>query len=276
MNKKKYIIWSIVLIIVLVFFYALGKFVPVNDLMNSFWQWTFVSRMLFFLILVPAALWDSINPCEFAIMFILLQTVLRNQKSRGRVILVGLSFILSIFLSYFLMWLWLYTALTSISWATETLKIIAWILWIVIWLANLKDYFWYWKYFKMEGPNSWRPKMRKIIKWITSPIWAFWIWILISLFLLPCTSGPYITIIGLLSSESEQINLWWYIYLLVYNIIFIIPMFIIMYLVAFGVKDIAELKEMKELNVEKMHLVTWIIMLALWIYVLYDVFKLYF
>ena len=276
MNKKKYIIWSIVLIIVLVFFYALGKFVPVNDLMNSFWQWTFVSRMLFFLILVPAAIWDSINPCEFAIMFILLQTVLRNQKSRGRVILVGLSFILSIFLSYFLMWLWLYTALTSISWATETLKIIAWILWIVIWLANLKDYFWYWKYFKMEVPNSWRPKMRKIIKWITSPIWAFWIWILISLFLLPCTSGPYITIIGLLSSESEQINLWWYIYLLVYNIIFIIPMFTIMYLVAFGVKDIAELKEMKELNVEKMHLVTWIIMLALWIYVLYDVFKLYF
>ena len=276
MNKKKYIIWSIVLIIVLVFFYALGKFVPVNDLMNSFWQWTFVSRMLFFLILVPAAIWDSINPCEFAIMFILLQTVLRNQKSRGRVILVGLSFILSIFLSYFLMWLWLYTALTSISWATETLKIIAWILWIVIWLANLKDYFWYWKYFKMEVPNSWRPKMRKIIKWITSPIWAFWIWILISLFLLPCTSGPYITIIGLLSSESEQINLWWYIYLLVYNIIFIIPMFIIMYLVAFGVKDIAELKEMKELNVEKMHLVTWIIMLAMWIYVLYDVFKLYF
>ena len=276
MNKKKYIIWSIVLIIVLVFFYALGKFVPVNDLMNSLWQWTFVSRMLFFLILVPAAIWDSINPCEFAIMFILLQTVLRNQKSRGRVILVGLSFILSIFLSYFLMWLWLYTALTSISWATETLKIIAWILWIVIWLANLKDYFWYWKYFKMEVPNSWRPKMRKIIKWITSPIWAFWIWILISLFLLPCTSGPYITIIGLLSSESEQINLWWYIYLLVYNIIFIIPMFIIMYLVAFGVKDIAELKEMKELNVEKMHLVTWIIMLALWIYVLYDVFKLYF
>ena len=276
MNKKKYIIWSIVLIIVLVFFYALGKFVPVNDLMNSFWQWTFVSRMLFFLILVPAAIWDSINPCEFAIMFILLQTVLRNQKSRGRVILVGLSFILSIFLSYFLMWLWLYTALTSISWATETLKISAWILWIVIWLANLKDYFWYWKYFKMEVPNSWRPKMRKIIKWITSPIWAFWIWILISLFLLPCTSWPYITIIGLLSSESEQINLWWYIYLLVYNIIFIIPMFIIMYLVAFGVKDIAELKEMKELNVEKMHLVTWIIMLALWIYVLYDVFKLYF
>ena len=276
MNKKKYIIWSIVLIIVLVFFYALGKFVPVNDLMNSFWQWTFVSRMLFFLILVPAAIWDSINPCEFAIMFILLQTVLRNQKSRGRVILVGLSFILSIFLSYFLMWLWLYTALTSISWATETLKIIAWILWIVIWLANLKDYFWYWKYFKMEVPNSWRPKMRKIIKWITSPIWAFWIWILISLFLLPCTSWPYITIIGLLSSESEQINLWCYIYLLVYNIIFIIPMFIIMYLVAFGVKDIAELKEMKELNVEKMHLVTWIIMLALWIYVLYDVFKLYF
>ncbi|ATU05722.1 hypothetical protein BKN14_04795 [Candidatus Gracilibacteria bacterium HOT-871] len=276
MNKKKYIIWSIVLIIVLVFFYALGKFVPVNDLMNSFGQGTFVSRMLFFLILVPAAIGDSINPCEFAIMFILLQTVLRNQKSRGRVILVGLSFILSIFLSYFLMGLGLYTALTSISGATETLKIIAGILGIVIGLANLKDYFWYGKYFKMEVPNSWRPKMRKIIKGITSPIGAFGIGILISLFLLPCTSGPYITIIGLLSSESEQINLWGYIYLLVYNIIFIIPMFIIMYLVAFGVKDIAELKEMKELNVEKMHLVTGIIMLALGIYVLYDVFKLYF
>lgn len=264
--KKKYIFWTIWLIILAVFLYF------IKDIARYFWldlSGNIVWTWKFFLVLIPAAIWDSINPCAFAIMFILLQTVWKWQNSKKRVILVWLSFILAIFLSYLLMWIWLYHAMASAA-SANILRIVAWTLWIIIWLANLKDYFWYWKYFRMEVPLSWRPKMRKIVKWITSPIWAFWIWVLISLFLLPCTSGPYITILSLLSSESSSINTMWYIYLLVYNLIFIVPMFVIMFLVTFNVKDLSELKEQKELNVENMHLITWIIMLALWIYIFYD------
>lgn len=229
-----------------------------------------MERLQFFLVIIPASLGDSINPCAFAVMFILLSSILRQHKSRKKVLFAGFMFILAIFLSYLAIGVWLYEALTSAK-NTTILKVWAGILGILVGLANLKDYFWYGKYFKMEVPDSWRPKMKKLIKWITSPFWAFGIWLLISLFLLPCTSGPYIAILWYLSWASEVPKVWWYLYLLVYNIIFIIPMLVIALIVAFGMKDIWELKEYKELNVEKIHLVTGIIMLLLWIYILYDV-----
>lgn len=233
-----------------------------------------VNRFWFFAILIPAAIGDSINPCAFAVMFILLSSILRQHKSRKKVLLAGFMFILSIFISYLAIGKWLYHALASTT-NTNTLKIGAWILWILVWLANLKDYFWYGKYFKMEVPDAWRPKMKKLIQGVTSPIWAFFIGFLISLFLLPCTSWPYIAILWYLSWETNVPIFWANIYLVIYNIIFIIPMIFIALLVAFWIKDLWELKEYKELNVEKIHLITWVIMLLLWMYILYDVLKLY-
>ena len=49
-----------------------------------------------------------------------------------------------------------------------------------------------------------------------------------------------------------------------------------MFLVLTGTRDLSELKEMKELNVEKMHLVTWVIMLWLGLYIFYDLYKTWF
>lgn len=226
-------------------------------------------RVKFFIILVPAAFWDSINPCAFAVMFILLSSILRKQKSKRTVLWSGFLFVLAVFISYTAMWLWLYKALATAS-SMFWLKFIVWILWILVWLANLKDYFWYWKFFKFEVPDRWRPNMTKIIKKVVSPIGAFFIWFVISLFLLPCTSWPYFVVLWYLASESDVINMWWYIYILIYNLIFIAPMVIISVVVAWWHKRIAELKEYKELNIEKLHLITWIVMLLVWIYVLWD------
>lgn len=227
-------------------------------------------RLDFFWILVPAAIWDSINPCAFAVMFILLSSILREQWNKKTVILAWALFTLSVFISYMAMWLWLYKALASTN-SVFYLKLVVWILWVFIGLANLKDYFWYGKLFKMEVPDSWRPKMRSLLKKVVSPMWAFFVWFLISLFLLPCTSWPYLVVLGYLASESEVINTWWYIYILIYNLIFIIPMIIITLLIGLWYKWVAELREYKELNVEKLHLVTWIIMLLLWFYILFDI-----
>ena len=54
----------------------------------------------------------------------------------------------------------------------------------------------------MEVPLSWRPKMMKLIQSVISPCGAFVIGILVSLFLLPCSSGPYMVILGLLKSTN--------------------------------------------------------------------------
>ncbi|HRX64004.1 MAG TPA: cytochrome c biogenesis protein [Candidatus Absconditabacterales bacterium] len=218
-------------------------------------------------IMMPAALADSINPCAFAVMLILLSTILVETKNKKRAILAGLLFALSIFISYFAMGLGLFSALATAG-NTMLIKRIVGILGIIVGLANLKDFFRYGKGFIMEVPLSRRPRLQKTIKSIVSPIGAFFTGFVISLFLLPCTSGPYITILGYLASESKNINLRGYIYLAIYNIIFIIPMLIITLLVGLGFKSAEELAAIKKKNSKIIHLIVGLLMLGLGLYVL--------
>ena len=56
----------------------------------------------------------------------------------------------------------------------------------------------------MEVPISWRPRLKAVIKGITSVPGAFLVGFVVSLFLLPCTSGPYIVILGLLAKTTTR------------------------------------------------------------------------
>jgi cytochrome c biogenesis protein CcdA/glutaredoxin len=229
-------------------------------------NWEF-NRWKFFAIMLPAALSDSINPCEFAVVLLLVSTILVKTKSRKKALLSGWLFVLAVFVSYFAMWLGLFSALANAQ-NTSLIKIIVGILGILVWLANLKDFFWYGKWFVMEVPLAWRPKMVSLIEKVTSPLWAFVVGLIVSLFLLPCTSWPYFTILGYLASESKTLHTWWYIYLLVYNIIFVLPMIVITLLVSLGFKTVEELAALKKKNTKLIHLIVWLLMLGLGIYVL--------
>jgi len=52
----------------------------------------FSKRMWFLGIMLPAAISDSINPCAFAVMLLLLSTILSKHKSRKKTILAWLAF----------------------------------------------------------------------------------------------------------------------------------------------------------------------------------------
>lgn len=225
----------------------------------------------FFLVILPAALADSISPCAFAILFIILSSIISQTGSRKKALYAWLAFTWAIFASYYLMWIWAYRAF-SFSNQFFYLEIIAAILSILIGLGNLKDYFWYQKFFSMEMPHFLKHLSKKWIKKISTPLWAFWVGILVSLFLLPCTWGPYLTILTYLASESQAIQLSGYIYLLVYNLIFITPFLGIIWLVYFGMKDVSELKEYREYYAREMHLAIGILMLGLWLYLLTNLF----
>lgn len=224
-------------------------------------------RLSFLWIMLPAAISDSINPCAFAVMLLLLSTILTRHKSRRKTLLAWGLFSLAVFLTYLAMGIGLFSALATTN-NTFVLKLIVGILWIVVWLANLKDYFRYGKFFVMEVPFSWRPKMMDLIERVSSPRWAFVVGILVSLFLLPCSSGPYFTILWYLSSQSKNLNLRWYIYLIVYNLIFVLPMFIIAILVGMWYANVDKLAKIKHDKTKLIHLIVWILMLGLWIYVL--------
>ncbi len=224
-------------------------------------------RWKFFAIMMPAALSDSINPCAFAVMLLLLSTILSRHQSRRKTLLSWGMFALAVFISYFAMGLGLFSALATAS-NTFILKLVVGILWVLVWLANLKDVFWYGRWFVMEVPFSRRPKMQEIIHKVSSPRWAFFVWLLVSLFLLPCSSGPYFTILWYLSSQSKELHTRWYIYLLVYNLLFILPMLIIVVLVSFGRASVDKLAKIKHENTKIIHLIVGLLMLGLGIYVL--------
>lgn len=208
---------------------------------------------------VIAAVIDSINPCEFAILILLLTTVLASGSKR-RALYTGIAFSAAIYLSYFLMGLGLYSAL-QISNFTRIFYIVVSIAAIIIGLFNVKDYFWYGKWFAMEVPLTWRPWMKMLVRSVTSIPGAFFIGILISLFLLPCTSGPYIVILGLLAevaTKNYAIML-----LLLYNAIFILPMLIITGIISFGFATTEQAEEWRQRNIKILHLIAGLLMLAI-------------
>jgi len=217
-----------------------------------------VERLTVPAVLTAAAV-DAINPCAFAVLIILLTTVLAG-RDRRKALLAGLAFTFSIYLSYLMMGIGLYSAI-QISGITHYIFIAVAILSVILGLFNLKDYFWYGKWFVMEVPMSWRPKLKAVIRGVTSVPGAFLIGFVVSLFLLPCTSGPYIVILGLLSKTATRDIA--FLYLLLYNLIFILPMLIITLLVYWGFTSVEQAEEWRQKRLKYLHLIAGLILFFL-------------
>jgi len=209
-------------------------------------------------ILIGAALVDSINPCEFAVLLILIATILAS-GNRKRALLSGLAYSASIFISYFLMGIGLYSVISSFGTPVMFMKVIG-VIAILIGLFNIKDFFWYGKVFLMEVPLSWRPKLKSLVKSITGPLSAFLIGFIVSLFLLPCTSGPYIVILGMLGHGETMMRAVWL--LLLYNLIFVLPMIIISVGMYFGM-NVEKAEETRNKNLKVLHLIAGVIMIIM-------------
>lgn len=216
-------------------------------------------------LLVSAALADALNPCALAVLILLLATVMAA-KGKKRALLSGLAFSFAIFSSYFMMGLGLYKAITLFS-LPHYFSLAVAILAIIIGLANLKDVFWYGKVFIMEVPINWRPKMQEILKKVTGPAGALGAGYLVSLFLVPCASGPYIVLLGKLAEKvdiAKTIPL-----LIVYNLIFVSPMLIITLAMYFGSTRMGKIEEWRKNNLRTLHAITAGLMLFIGGYLLY-------
>jgi len=213
---------------------------------------------------VGAALVDAINPCAFAVLLLLMTTVLASNKKK-KALFSGIAFSLSIFISYFLMGMGLYSVVANMETTMVFMKIIA-VVAVILGFLNLKDFFWYGKGFLMEVPLRWRPRMKKFISSVTSPMGAFLVGFVVSLFLLPCTSGPYIVIIGMLGYKASYLKA--IALLVLYNLIFVTPMIIITLLTYWGM-DVEKAKEKRNKNLRVLHLIAGLIMLGMGIYLLF-------
>jgi len=132
---------------------------------------------------------------------------------------------------------------------------------IILGLLGLKDFFSYKPgSVGTEMPLFLRPKVTKLIAKVTSPIAAFTVGMFVTLFLLPCTIGPYVILGGLLAGDGFITALP---SLVLYNVIFVLPMIAVTLIVYFGSKKGEDVQDWKEKNVRYMHLVAGILLLLI-------------
>ncbi len=218
--------------------------------------------MTSFFKITSLALADSINPCAIAVLAMVLITILiQNPEKRKRVLYAGAAFVISVYVGYLFYGIVLVQLFNSFNeWALKNSKIFyngLAILAMILGALNIKDFFMYKKgSFATEMPLFLRPKVKKIIEKMTSPKGAFVIGFLVTIFLLPCTIGPYIIASGILAEQGVLAALPWLLY---YNFVFVIPMIIIVLLIYFGFTRVEDVSSWKDKNVKILHLIAGIL-----------------
>ena len=208
---------------------------------------------------------DAINPCALAVLTMMLIAIITyNPKKKRNIIWAGLAFTASVFIMYMLYGLVIIRFFKLVQALTNVRLILYKLLGgvaVLLGLLQIKDFFQYKPgSVGTEMPLFLRPKVKKVISGITSPTGAFTVGAFVTLFLLPCTIGPYIILSGILSfyETLKMIPL-----LLLYNIIFVLPMIVITIIVYFGIRKVDDVSSWKEDNIRTLHLVSGVIILAL-------------
>ncbi len=210
--------------------------------------------------LIGAAAVDSINPCTLAVLILLLTTLIASER-KNKIAGTGLAFTAAIYVSYFLMGLGVYSAVKTTGYLHTIYYAIISIA-LLVGFMSIKDYFNYKPgFFAVEIPMRWRPLVKKIIGEITSVPGAAAIGLFCSLFLIPCSSGPYLVILGLLAKTSTRMTA--IPLLLIYNFIFVLPMILITFLIYFGKAKVEQISAWREKYIKLIHLISGIIMIGL-------------
>jgi cytochrome c biogenesis protein CcdA len=188
---------------------------------------------LFFLGLL--ALIDAINPCAFGVLIFLMISLLKTGSSR-RALKYGLIYSFVVFIVYFFAGLGIFKVIQSLSILRRDIYLFAAIIVFIFAFLEFIDFYRAGKSDKksiLKIPLNVKPLLENTAKKGTL-IGIITLGVLVSLFELPCTGGVYL---GTLSSLATINALPYYHflgYLLVYNIIFIIPLIVITFMVYKG------------------------------------------
>ena len=213
---------------------------------------------------LATALVDSINPCAIGVLILLVSTLI-VAKRKEQMLKIGLFYILAVFLTYLAFGLGLTYFIASIPLLyAEYISIIVGILVVFAGLVEIKDYFWYGYGFSLAIPVKYVKKIKEKMKHLSTATIIF-LGVFIAAVELPCTGGPYLAITLLL---AQNFNFSAFLLLIIYNIIFIMPLVIILFLVIIGAK-IQNIQRWKQDNKAYMRLVMGLLLIGLgWLLIL--------
>ncbi len=190
-------------------------------------------------IIITAALADSINPCVFGVLIFLLGYMTTAFKSKTKMLIAGLIYITFVYITYFLIGVGIFTLAYTAGiakpfyWFAASVAIIAGLL-------EIKDYFWYGKGFSLQMIPGAAERIKKYSKAmqrleIKHPAFGLLVAAFLGVFVvfieLPCTGAPYLAILGLLSGGDYATGVP---LLLLYNLVFILPLMVILGLIYLG------------------------------------------
>ena len=189
---------------------------------------------------------DAFNPCAFFVLLFLLSMMV-HAKSRSKMGLIGGIFVFfsgAIYFLYMAAWLNLFIYLGELRLITLIAGVVACVLAIV----NIKDYFWFKKGFSLSISDNVKPKlfdrMRNLLRVdsiATVAIATAVLAVVANSYELLCTAGFPMVYTRILTLRTLSIESY-YLYLLLYNLVYILPLLIIVILftVKFGSRKLSE------------------------------------
>ncbi len=173
---------------------------------------------------IVTGLLDSVNPCAFAVILLLIAFLFTLRKSRGRILALGSIYISMIFLVYFAIGLGLLQSIRLSDDPHFVARLGSWLL-IGLGILNLIEYFVPSFPIKLHMPAFAHARTQQLIRVATVPA-TVGAGILVGLCTFPCSGGIYVSIITLLNAKTTMA--WGVSYLALYNVMFVLPLIAIL------------------------------------------------
>ncbi|MBN1763060.1 MAG: hypothetical protein JW878_08315 [Methanomicrobia archaeon] len=175
-----------------------------------------------FLLLISTALIEGINPCGFAVLLVLLASLLMV-KSKRSVLLVGLAFIASVFVTHLLVGFGI-LEFYLVSGISPLLRTVVIVIVIPAGLVNILD-FWREKS-TLAIPTFIKPTLGQLARYGSIPA-AVLLGVLATIAGLPCTGPIYLTMLDLIADVPSKTVF----YLIAYNVFYALPLLVVFALV---------------------------------------------
>ena len=180
------------------------------------------------MVIVPALV-DSLNPCALSVLIFLLISI-AAAANRRRILLIGGSYIAALFLFHILVGIGIFSVV-SFSGISKIFSLAGAAIALIFGLVTLADVARNRDNFILSVPASGKGLMARYIQLASVP-GAFILGILAGLLGFSCTGGIYISILALMGTSLSLTD--GLPYLLLYNIVFVLPLVLVTLLVAYG------------------------------------------
>ena len=191
------------------------------------------------------AIVDGFNPCNLFVLTLLLGFLISSSHSRLRIYLVGYTFVLVVWLFYFLFmaaWLNIFKYIGFIDPLRIAIALIA----LVAGAINCKELFFFKKGVSLTIPDRQKGHLYRKTRIMKEIIADGPISVLLfssvtlaafsSLIELPCTAGFPIVYTGVLSGRYLEHGFNYYLYLAYYNIVYVLPLMVVIGIFGFVLK----------------------------------------